>query len=397
MDVEQARRHLIGLVNADLEHRRQLQEETDQTRVRIGANAELLRREYGVSRTQLSRLVGVPAATLEDLMTHAAKQSYTVPDPSSLLPVLQGDALQEYVRAHGPMDRIVGGAGDGDVVYLSGIHLDRFAQDSVRGEDPVPHLVLHLAGLDGWVGVGNVNIGYDGTAPRNAQHELLACGVDSDMVEEVVSCSAVDVTISRDGPQYRVAAGRSLFGLGVPRPLGPRYVADIAVDFDRVDPHADDVPAPPVPQALRTSRLSARVSPGTLFGRWIELLDSSEPPEWASGERHATVYTTYEAAESDGFTVVGRPESGLYRIAHPRIIIEQGRIQLWVSAPGDHDPTHWLPGEFYDVLSVAGLFPTDIAERDAHNALRKLITRHSSHRPEVIPINGGVTWTPSSR
>lgn len=76
--------------------------------------------------------------------------------------------------------------------------------------------------------------------------------------------------------------------------------------------------------------------------RWLTWLDN--PPDWATGHRRVRVYLDTQQAITDGFTeeaLAAWPrEYGVYTV-----ILQQGRLDLWLRLPRSTDPPSRLSPE----------------------------------------------------
>lgn len=122
--------------------------------------------------------------------------------------------------------------------------------------------------------------------------------------------------------------------------------------------------------------------------------------------RGGTLFTSLDAAWEAGFCDESRAEREARRQGAVRIglggftsstyqlIIEQGAVQLWLTAYTSTDPSVWVPREFHDVLRDADLLPEDVVVADEASTLRKLVSRHRNRRPASIPLGVGHATPP---
>ncbi|MGB3674843.1 MAG: hypothetical protein WA988_10415 [Candidatus Nanopelagicales bacterium] len=365
-------------------------------RARQGAEAigrdVIALREAGMTVSEVARQVGIPRPTLQEFLT-AAEKAGPAPmpaPPAKPLPVLSEGELVGAVRDGGPIVEIIASFCETDVLFMSREPFARFANPDWGHGMRIPHLMLLLEEA-GWVGVDNATVGYGGTGPSNAHRALVAVGIDDDLASAIAFDNRVSrVVFDEAGVPKFLEAGTQWprLGLSVPEPFGEnrdRFRVKVLIG-DRGRGCDDDVFAgggdsmdgfyPSPPDDL------------TLTQRWLRFLDS--PPAWMPppARRGGTLFTSLSTAAEAGFR--DGSQTGPVHMESPtstyQLIIEQGPVQLWITAYTSPDPSVWVPVEFHDVLSEAGLLPQYAVAADAASTLRKLVSRHRNRRPASITL-----------
>ncbi|MCV7286041.1 hypothetical protein H7J87_11935 [Mycolicibacterium wolinskyi] len=368
----------------------------------IGRDALALK-DLGMSVSEIARRVNIPRPTLNEFMAAAANSDTPAgaAAPAPPLPVLSGSDLVEAVQAGGPVTEIAASFADSDTMFLSREPFTRFANPNWGSAMHIPHLMLRLEEAS-WIGVANATVGYGGTGPGNAHRALSSVGIDDEIAKEVAFYNRVSHVIFDDdgNPDFRQKGLQwPRFGLTTPEPFGDnldRFRIKMLVTDGASD---DDEPATfRAPDVVNNGFYPSPPDDLTLWQRWLKYLD--DPPAWLPGPetRHGTLFTSLQAAGDAGFSDETLAERAAMRAAvrivdtphstYP-LIIEQGPIQLWITAYTSADPTVWVPPEFHDILRDAGLLPTDVIDADRASTLRKLVSRHRNRRPSSIPLGPG--------
>lgn len=358
-------------------------------RARQGAEAigrdVLALKDAGMTVSEVARRVGIPRPTLAEFVAAAGKAGLgQASAPAVPLPVLAGDDLVAAVSAGGPIVEIIASFADADTLFMSDESWGRFADVGWAHGMRVPNVMLRLEEA-GWIGVDNCIVGYGGTGPDNAYRALVSVGIDEALADDIAYRNRVSqVLFDESGAaKHLVRTVRwPHVWLSTPEAFGEdhnRFRVKLLVEGPtRDEPDVLEGDSEP------TDRL-------TMAQRWLRYLD--DPPAWLppASERRGTLFTSPEAAAEAGFKDKwgdGSP-TGTYQL-----VIEQGPVQLWVTAYTSEDPAVWVPREFHGVLVDAGLLPEDVVEADAASALRKLITRRRNRRPDSIALGAGHARTP---
>lgn len=293
----------------------------------------------------------------------------TVLSVSHAIPTLQGADLQDHVTAAGGPRRVLAAFCLQDVLFLSKINPDCFRHQRDDGlvTMKVPNIMIQ--GIDGsWVGVDGASVGFP-TGAEKTREKLAGLGIPDDVVGRIGDHRFSDVDLA--APAAGVHTNdHPRVELHMPCPVGHFYVAPVFSPFfpeaswerhSRIKPliyrgvwdtNSEGEPIPPYgPLLLR---------------RWMELLDDPAAPEWMSGPRRARLYFTQEAARADGFTSQALPASSLVRDSGrvATVVIEQGRLQLWLDPVMSQDPTTYLTPELRYVLDTAGMRTADLVAHD---------------------------------
>lgn len=389
------------------------------TRARQGAEAigrdALALKDLGMSVSEIARRVSIPRPTLNEFIATAANSNVptgSAAAPVAPLPVLSESELVQAVQQGGPVTEIAASFGDTDTMFLSREPFARFVNPGWGSRLRIPHLMLRLDEA-GWIGVSNTTVGYGGTGPSNARRALSSVGIDDDLAREVAFYNRVShVVFDKDGnPSFSEKGVQwPRLGLAAPEPFGDnldRFRIKLLV-ADGVPSDDDEVLSEP--DEVDDGFYESEPDGLTQWQRWLKYLDS--PPTWLppSDARRGTLFTSLEAAGDAGFSDISRAEREANRRSAVRVdidspyltyplIIEQGPVQLWLTAYTSADPTVWVPPEFHDVLRDSGLLPKEAIETDAGNkasALRGLVSRHRSRnrRPSSIPLGLGHATVP---
>lgn len=376
----------------------------------IGRDALALK-DLGMSVSEIARRVGIPRPTLNEFIAAAEKSeagAHSATPPATPLPVLSGNELVTAAREGGPVIEIAASFGDADTLFLSGEPFARFVNPNWGSGMRIPNLMLRLEGR-GWIGVANTTVGYGGTGPGNACQALVSVGIDDDLARDIAYGNRVShIRFDDDGsPEYLQEGSQwPRFGLSAPEPFGDSHDRfRIRMLVDDGFPERDDS-APPREPGYQPGFHPSPPDDLTLWQRWLKYLDS--PPAWLPSPtaRGGTLFTSLDAAWEAGFCDESRAEREARRQGAVRIglggftsstyqlIIEQGAVQLWLTAYTSTDPSVWVPREFHDVLRDADLLPEDVVVADEASTLRKLVSRHRNRRPASIPLGVGHATPP---
>lgn len=368
MDRERVHRDLNRHLEVLASRRRRALSDADELSVQIGAAAAFLRDELGQSKAESARVVDISPSHMTEWMKAAADQCVGLGyDPFERVPILDGGDLQEFVTSHGGPRRIASSFAYHDVLYMSQVDPERLVHEGFVYQ---PNMMLQTNDSS-WVAVNHVNVGYGGTGPSNAERELRGLGIDEDLAYQIAYSRVSDVRLdnadhafhTNEWPQYP---------LQTPTPLASWFVVPVVHD----------------PVLLgdgfrgQIGRLSLTALPD-----WLEYLDQPQDslPAWLRGARRVRVYLDDRAARRDGFTVASlRRREGNFG-GYP-LIIEQGRLQLWVEIPVSTDPTVLFTNEIHDALALAGFYTDEQRARDNQGAFRRWLRSLGATRPPHVDL-----------
>ncbi|WP_434157575.1 hypothetical protein [Clavibacter michiganensis] len=316
--------------------------------------------EY-TTKASLGRLLGLSHTHVGNLIE--AARNAPAPSAAEQIPVMDNSTAGDYVTSIGArIVRSVSGFDAGDVLVQSGLDPRLF----VGPDDQIPNVPYMLWLLDSgdWVGVSQATVGYNGTGCDFSVSALVRAGVPDRVAREIVLwrfCDAVDVD---DDSTWITSTRWPVHARTVPQVIDDRMVVLFGDGLRSLrsyhgstytnQPDVDETGF--YPSVTEESHLEA----------WLRFLNDTENlPEWAKGPRVARVFRTHAAAAEDGFTAVGASwgsASGM--TTHPCIVIEQGYVQLWGFYYRPRDTSQFLPDEAYEVLSLAGVYPETLVERD---------------------------------
>lgn len=380
MDNDQAR-HALNVELSDLARQRRLQlKGAERASLEIGARTQFLRDHLRQSKAASAQLAGVSPSHLTEWMTRASGEDIALEDPRGRVPLLAGGDLTAFVFARGGLRRIVASHAAHDCFFLSGLDPKHLSSRS--------HLIqshMLVQALNGeWASVSNVDVGHSGTEPDNATRALLSLGLDADLVADVVGSKASDVSFE-GGPDPAEAPLHSNACPAVPL-RGPRLVGSAwVVQLSPVDLVEEEG----VPGGGRRSVAPGGLvlSGGSHLQRWVEYLDGQEVG-WCAGPRRARFYFDEGVAESHGFQGDPSEAGALVRRRPCAVVIEQGRLQLWVALPVSTDPGVRFVPEVYDVLRLAGFFADDPEARGSRSAFWRWVSRLGESAPEYVDLEG---------
>ncbi len=267
------------------------------------------------------------------------------------------------------MEEIIAAFDEFDLCFHSGVNPDAYRSGWVLA----PPNMLVRASWGAAYGVSDVNIGYSGTGPRNAEAFLEDLGVPDDEVREIIAHR-----FARYVPGGRVETAHGYFGVQRPVFGGSALVARLGRE-DLLDPRE-------VGAGARGRWRQAGESGDSVYQACLRVLGHDDRPAWLRGERVARVFLDADAAQDQGFdddrsTVFGRPE-GPYRV-----IIEQGRMQLWLPIYNPTDPTEILSEEAYTALDEAGLRPAKATESSPVGTVLAYVSRAARRRRRWIDFS----------
>lgn len=343
---------------------------------RAGEVAGLLVDEYGVSKNAVARTLGIsqPHVTALIQRSATAERSGIQED----IPVLSTYEAVGYLSdTKQSISRVIAGFYPLDVLIRSELDPERFREGwSLQ----VPHMLWQIE--DGsWIGIDEVNVGYGpgGTGPSAAYRALTDAGVHQNLAASAYERKFFDLDLAK-GSHSR--EGHGPHRLQLPTPQGPAYVVKLEREDLRGTYEHDEDKDQPTPEPVYGKQRTA-------YEAWIGLLDEPALPAWLEGPRVGRVFSDPEAAREQGFTTYGSVE--LRRGNAPfQLIVEQGRLQLWVPIYPPLDPTQLLSDEAYRALDDASLYPEHLARLDERGRLVRyleLIVRRQ--RPAFFDVSPG--------
>lgn len=341
----------------------------DETRaidIEIGKLAAItLDTDKYASKSGIGRLLGVSHTTVSNLMAIADQAE--LPSPPALgLPIFPNRLASEYVVERGArILRSISAFDEGDALFQSNLDPRLFA-DPERGSLQLPAMLWQLDSGE-WVGVDEATVGYGGAGCDMSRNALVEAGVDKQIADEIVSWRFCDAVNIDDPATWQKNTIWPVHSRGIPSVVGTMIVVDFGEGLQRIRSW-NEFPQPWRPE-IDQSGFYPSVTPQTSLEAWISFLDGDDLPTWAQGPRVARVFITSDEAENQGF--VRRAES--YGISYgqksiPTLVIEQGDVQLWGHFYPDEDRSQLLPSAAYESLAIAGVYPTELAERDQRNA-----------------------------
>lgn len=343
-----------------------LERELQQIDLEIGQRAyEVLTTDEYASKSSLGRILGFSHTHIGNLVERA--RSAPAAPARERIPVMENTLAGEYVMSIGArVIRSVSGFHAGDVLVTSGLDPRLFAEEGQQRLN-VPYMLWHLDTGD-WVGVSQATVGYGGTGCDYARSALERAGISRDAARTIVRwryCDAVNVD---DETTWKTSQRWPVSARSTPIVMDDRMIVPFGDGLSTLQPYqhlAVDRHRDPVdetgfyPSVTEESHLEA----------WLRFLDDSPNlPDWARGERVARVFRNAEAAAEDGFVATSKAWGRAGTTAYASIVIEQGNVQLWGFYYRPRDTTQYLPEEAYQVLSLASVYPADLATRDERAA-----------------------------
>lgn len=368
MDRQRVHRDLNQHLESLAHRRRRALSDADELSVQIGVAAAFLRDELGQSKAESARVVDISPSHMTEWMKAAADQGIGLGyDPFERIPILEGADLQEFVSSHGGPHRIAALFAYHDLLYMSQVDPERLVRE---GHVFQPNMMIQTED-ESWAAVDHVNVGYGGTGPGNVERELRGLGVDEDLAYQVAYSRVSDVRLDRLDEAIH-SNEWPLYQLQTPMPVASWFVVPVVHD----------------PVLLgRGTRAPAGRQALTALPDWLEYLDQPQEslPRWLRGARRVRVYLDYGAARADGFTVgTLRPWEANFG-GYP-LIIEQGRLQLWVEIPISTDPTVLFTNEIHDALALAGFYTDEQRVRDNQGAFRRWLRSLGAARPPRVDL-----------
>ena len=296
------------------------------------------------------------------------------------VPVLDVETALDFVGGPGRILRVLAAFNEIDLLLGCGLDPEAFR----HGDGLLIPNMMWQAEDGRYVGIDDVNVGYGGTGPHNAHAALVGAGLPENEAAHAFSQRYFDL---RPGQADPVLRPDGWFDARRPRLVGSNLVVLIGLpDLDFTFEHE---------QWGGATSSSLRNAHGDLaYQAWLKVLDwakelaeGAEQPAWLAGERVARVFREGEEAWRQGF--VGGMYTGIGRAPlQYDIIVEQGRLQLWVPTYPPDDPTVLLSREAYEALSMAGLYPRNMAEKDARRrSVRYLAQIAGKERPSYFDIS----------
>ena len=336
--------------------------------------------ERGSRRATIAQTLGVSTPHVGTLVSRAQEApAGPFRDQVPVIPFYEGRRYFDDTTAQ--LEVLIAGNEPLDVLLESGLDPARFSDGDYLA---VPHMLWRTS-AGRWIGVDGVNVGYGGTGPGHARELLGSLGfghqitglpaqrrffrVDVDgrpgtgdapegtpkRAPDGMPDGAHEVGVSDggadggvDGSSVRISAGhqdghrgRDDGTLRNPRPVGPVFVVEFDRDEFRFHSSSEESLTP--------------------YKAWIDRLDAEGLPEWLTGERVARVFTDRQEAFRQGFVGRFRPLGELDRLVYV-LVIEQGRLQLWLPDYVPLDPTQPVSDEAYEALAYAGLYPDNLGD-----------------------------------
>lgn len=348
-----------------------------------GATIGLLRDHYGQSQAASARHLGLSVGAVSDIVAKARDAGTQVLDPINQCLRLNARKAVDYLYDHNDeIDQVAAAFAENDLLYLTKLHPSAFAEPGST-HIWIPHMLWHLAAAGEWIGITGVNVGYGGSGPAVANSALAEVVPEPGLAAAISGhrLSFVDLTgKSRNHFQHwwpmfplsrlgyhgtHVSTSLSLEGTPSRDPIPPRFDTDGSGIF----------PTEPT---------------GSPLERWIAMLNSSERPSWLDGPRRGRLYLDRGAADEDGF----REPPLQLRGGSPRIVIEQGDLQLQLRAYAPLDKNRYLSDEEYQALDLLELYPARMRSRDSQarwiRALRKQL---GTTQPARIALGDDIIYT----
>jgi hypothetical protein len=373
-DYEGEREHLRNKVRRLWALRRSTEKSLREIDLELGHYGRMLM-SMGVSQRALARDAEASAPHVGALARRSEGHPWI-----EKVPILDAGTALEAVGGPGRIRRVMAAFNEVDLLLGCGLDPEAFR----HGDGLLVPNMMWQAEDGGYVGIDDVNVGYGGTGPHNAHAALLSAGLSETEAGYAFGERYFDL---RPGWADPIIRREGWFDLRRPRFVGSALVVEIGyADLDFTFEHKG------LGSAASSSLRNAR---GDLaYQAWLGVLDwpeeltgDAEQPRWLAGERVARVFTDADAAMRQGF--ISGVYSGLGRA--PRqydIVVEQGRLQLWVPTYPPDDPTLLLSREAYEALSMAGMYPREVAEKDARRrSVRYLAKLGGGERPPYIDIS----------
>ena len=296
--------------------------------------------EGGMSKAEVGRAMKVSPPHVATLIRRA-KAADIAEGASHPCPVMEPHEASEMLGGLDNVEEIVAAFDGFDVCFASRVSPEAFRAGWVLA----PPNMLVRASWGAVYGVKDVNVGYSGTGPRNAEAFLTDLGMSAEEARAIAGHR-----FSRYAPGRPLETSDGYFALQMPVFVGSSLVARLRPE-DLL--HPDEVATGP-------ARWRPPGEPGdSVYEAWLRVLGHPDRPAWLRGERVARVFLAPFAAAEQGFdddrSAAFGGRGGPYQV-----IIEQGRMQLWLPIYSPADPTELLSEEAYAALDEAGLYPPEI-------------------------------------
>lgn len=246
------------------------------------------------------------------------------------------------------VERVIAGFERTDVLLYSHLNPERFRE----GRSLYVPQMLWCLDNGRWIGIKSVNVGYGGAGPSHAYDLLTKVGLDHAVARSARLHRFFDLDLTNgNNPARREAQRTDLLGLKeLPWLEGSTFVVKLSrenlrgtYEHERYIPHSSSY-------VLNKDGL-------TEYEAWIKYLDSPDLPTWLRGPRTGRVFVSYEAARQHGFAESPKVAALWGRGNVYPLVIEQGRLQLWVPVYAPLDSRRLVEDETYEALATAGLHP----------------------------------------
>lgn len=357
--------------------------------LRAGELSASMLENYGRSKSAIARMLDISQPHVTSLIERYHERNDGLLRPEAIVPIVNHSEALDYLRESGRwVSRVIAAFSTRDLLIYSGLEPSLFREDyTVR-----PPCMLWQLDDGKWIGIGNICVGYGGTGPGHAYYLLRDVGFS----DEVADCAYEFRLFEISGSGTVIS--KEFYGTELP------------LRRERFDFHWPEIHTRPDGTYMYVARLRREDLPGTherdrdpssdygpskehtRYEQWLSVLDANGLPDWLAGPRVARVYTNSETAKEHGFTGLppGSFSPGSDDIVH-QLILEQGRLQVWLPIYAPLDETHLLADEAYAALDQAGLYPSDLAGLDARSRFGRYTRRLTSGRPDHIDISPGMS------
>lgn len=318
-----ARHNRIALLERQLREATADRDRSVERFVSFGEAHEAARHDTALR--SIGRELGVTHRAVTGMVDRARTRAPHPTADAPLIPVLTAEQARAYVEsgALGNLSRVHVAFNPNDIVLESGLDPSAFPD---LGDRDAPNMLLF--GDDGAVvGVEECLAGYGGTGPSNTVRLLRELGFPEQLREEVFHSRYLELTptdVLRASPESVHRAGG---GLG------------LSADGQHL--------------VVRVPGGSATVADWT-----AEVLAEPAKYPWAAGTRRARVYL-----DRDASAPLQEPYRAWRGTSSYSVIIEQGRLQLWVAAVYPFRFSDLLSTEQLQILDSADMRPADIEPR----------------------------------
>lgn len=347
-----------------------------------GALKEALNGPNPASVTHLSHITGLSRTYVRRL----ASRELGAPVSDRLSTVHYATIPGQLADSGEKPVRIISGFEEADVWQASGLNPAFFEED---GRINVPNMLLQLDS-GRWLGATPVQVGYEGTGPSNAL-SLLKAFVDDETAKQAASSRFSDLDLQ--DPEKSVFQQQwPVYNLDLPAYQDGRLI----VTFSEAQ-----IAETPVPAGNNHSHFFPTPRSITRLQAWLDLIDSDNPPDWASGPRCARAFISRPAAAQQGFVFDRYPSPTEPGVA--TVIVEQGYLQLWFAISSPLQGA-MLAEEAYEVLARASVYPQDFAAADERaqtpfKRFLKAMNLQPAPRLDYIDISpdgeGALTYIPA--